>query len=128
MRAVQMSRAKAFALGASLLILHKVESYFAGEFDVDPSYAAVARMLADPHNVFVALVVTLGLIFVLVYLSAVGGRKRLLVFILAGLLFSHEIHHLIRSVIQSSYYPGTVTGTLCFLYSIFYWRNLFSRQ
>lgn len=117
-----------FAIGALLIIVHKIESYLTGEYLMDPAYGIIATLLSEEKNVYIALILLLFTIFLFIYLVSLGTKFAHIVFIIAGILFTHEIHHLIRSFIYSTYYPGTATGLVCFFFSFFYWKCLLSKK
>lgn len=113
-----------FFIGSVLMVVHKVESLWQGEYLIDPNYAAMASYLADPKHALVALIVTLVMNYAIVLGMSHRGRGPLVVFGVAAVIYTHEIHHFVRSVFRGEYYPGTATGVVVVLLSVVFWREL----
>ena len=113
-----------FFIGSVLMVVHKLESLWQGEYLIDPNYAAMAGYLAEPKYALVALIVTLVMNYALVLGMSHGGRGPLVVFGVAAVVYSHEIHHFVRSLVRGGYYPGTATGVVVAAFSVVFWREL----
>jgi hypothetical protein len=97
-----------------LMTVHKVESYYFGEFEVCPVYLTVGKsweknVRRAGFEVFVSAF--LGGMFLLA-LALRGAPWPLLlmsVWLAQGL---HEIHHLAKTLVRRRYYPGLVSALL----------------
>ena len=60
----------------------------------------------------------------LLFLLFRENRLGLLLMTLYGLVFFIELHHPIKGLLASRYYPGMITAMLYPIFGIFYWKQI----
>jgi dolichyl-phosphate-mannose--protein O-mannosyl transferase len=125
-----------FLAGAILEILHMpLELWF---FGLDHSVYKDAKNVfdfiqnklgsfaANSDESFIFLVGLFGICWLFTtYLMLRGKKCQLIIVILFSMLFISEIHHFVRSIMQMSYYPGTLIGlVICILGIILFKESL----
>ena len=100
-----------FLASAVLMALHKVESFWFGEFDQCPVY--VSQPVENPRKaVFLAFCpIFIGMLFfaVLAFMGPPWHLILLAVWLGQGL---HELHHTAKSLARGRLYPGLITSVL----------------
>ncbi len=109
----------AFLVSVTLMLVHKIESYFFKEYDRCPVYLGVERS-SRAGNVrqtqFVVFVSTFLLMMYVVVLVMSGPPWPLLlitVWLAQGL---HEIHHGAKTLVERRYYPGVISSLVFVLH------------
>jgi len=105
------------ALFISIIIiaLHKVESYYAEEYNHCPVYLTQGRSNWAQNNrqaIFLAFVCTFLVLTMGIYFAIKGQPWTMLIPIIWLAQGLHEQHHLAKSFAQRGYYPGTITSLL----------------
>ena len=94
-------------------MLTSIEEFYMLRGKLDGYYA-----LFDAANQGIASVLLITIVFtfisLMLYGALLGGRARLAVVGLFGLMGAGEIHHAIESIVEMNYDPGVIT---CFAYS-----------
>ncbi len=108
-----------FLVSIFVLIAHKVESYFWGEYDACPVYRTLGEgAKANPRQQTFLTAIPLMMIGLLLVAMVMRGSPWVLLFFLIwagqGL---HEWHHLAKTLAARRYYPGLFTG-LAFVGSV----------
>ncbi|EKD62037.1 MAG: hypothetical protein ACD_52C00322G0004 [uncultured bacterium] len=125
-----------FLVGAILEILHMPLELWL--FGLDHSVYSDARAVFDfmqeklsyfssnSDESFIILIGMFGFFWLLTtYLMLNGKKWQLVVVIFFSLLFISEVHHLIRSIIKTSYYPGTLIGlVICIIGIVIFIESL----
>jgi hypothetical protein len=103
-----------FLASIVVMILHKVESYGAGEFDVCPTYLNTERKFGGNVRkaMFLSFVPTFLGMLVVTYLAFVGPPWHLLLLTVWLAQGVHELHHSAKSAARGRLYPGVFTSVL----------------
>ncbi|MBS3148564.1 HXXEE domain-containing protein [Candidatus Woesearchaeota archaeon] len=115
-----------FLISIPLFVVHGLEEYWTGFYNVDPIFKIVFNSFGT-MNLFQALFllfqIMLWALFIFSYLIL---RKKWLIGLMAilGVVFIFEIHHLIEAVILRAYYPGSISALLFPIIGFFYWKEL----
>lgn len=102
-------------LSVGVMILHKIECYFAHEYDACPVYLNLERApfaKSRRQALFVSFVVPFLVLLLLIYAVASGAPWHWLaigVWLGQGL---HELHHVARSASRRRRYPGAATAAV----------------
>mgnify|MGYP001231449923 CR=1 FL=1 len=96
-----------------LMILHKVESYYTNEWDVDPIYTKLSR---TKSSLFIVFVGTFLLMNMLVVCLIVDPNWRYFFLSIWGAQLITEIHHVSKAVARNKYYSGAYSGFALALY------------
>jgi len=104
-----------FLASVVLMALHKVESFWRGEYDQCPVYVSQAQSPSwqNPRKaVFLAFVpIFIGMLLV-AYLAFLGPPWHLIILTVWLAQGAHELHHLAKSLARGRLYPGLVTSVL----------------
>lgn len=104
-----------FFASVVLMVLHKVESYWFGEFDQCPVYAssATSSFADNPRKaVFMTFVPTFLGMLIFAFLAFLGPPWHLITLTVWLGQGAHELHHLAKSAARGRLYPGIVTSVL----------------
>ena len=115
--AAPLSPGLRLAFLASLLLMaaHKVESFYAGEYDVCPVYltSGQAEWARNPRKIFfLAFVPVFVGMTLVVYLAMLGPPWHLLIVTIWLAQGAHELHHTAKSLARRRVYPGLLTSVL----------------
>lgn len=106
-----------FALLIPVFIVHGLEEYFTGLYNVDSFY----QSFSNPKAVFVIIVLILANTSLVVSYLLIRKNKWLLgLSFLLGILLIYELSHLYRAVMVGGYYPGLYTALLFPIIGYFY--------
>ena len=114
-----------FLLSLLLIYAHGVEEIINGFQYSDSFMVYGANLLNTTPEIFywVSHLVwwtSLPLLFLLFRENRLG----LLLMTLYGLVFFIELHHPIKGLLASRYYPGMITAMLYPIFGIFYWKQI----
>ncbi len=110
-----------FALLIPIFIIHGLEEYFTGLYNVDSFY----QSFSNPKTVFVIVVLILANISVIIsYLLIRKNKYVLILSLLLGILLLYELTHIYRAIMIGGYYPGLITAIPILILGIFFWREL----
>ena len=94
--------------------LHMVEQLFMGIdelYEIQRISATYHSLFDDPNYATVLLVAIVGtIVLLLAYGLLLGGRRQLLAVGFFGLVAVGEVHHLVSSLVNLAYSPGTLTA------------------
>ena len=113
----------AFLVSIGVMVLHKLESYLTGEYEVCPVYVTNGeqRWARDARQaMFVSFVGTFLVLIIALALVMRGGYWPLLLLSVWMAQGVHEWHHLAKSLAAGRYYPGSVTS-LFYVLSVVLW-------
>jgi hypothetical protein len=105
---------RVFLASIVVMILHKAESYWAGEFDVCPTYLNTEKRFGGSTRkaMFLSFVPTFLGMLVVTYLAFVGPPWHLLLLTVWLAQGVHELHHSAKSAARGRPYPGVFTSVL----------------
>lgn len=120
-----------FLISLPIFILHGLEEYFTDFFVTDSSWLLVYRPF---QGIFQSGAVFIGfqlIVWLLLFISYRLVRKGKLVSLLVigwSIIFVLELQHLIMSVLNQSYYPGTITAVALVVIGGLFWKNLYQTR
>lgn len=111
-----------YVFSIPLFIIHVIEEYVTLYYPT--LFGITYRMKNLPMEKFITIetVVITGMIT-----AAYLLKKKLIplpLMILPGLFYLYQYEHISHTIKLHSYYPGTVTGIILFLFGIWYWKEL----
>ena len=110
-----------------LMVIHKIECFFTGEYLVAPFFKWIQGYVHSiPEAIFFTFIFWFFLLMIVVILLLRGGLWPLILLSLYGLMFAVEFHHILRSVESRAYYSGSFSAVAFILWGIPYWRELIS--
>ena len=113
------------ALCIVLFLLHGLEEWFSGFYDVDPTFGLAARLApSKAASVFVGSQIALWVMLVVFYILLLGAKWRLRALVLFGLVVTFEVEHVVLALVKRAYYPGAVTSTLFIPLAVLFWMEL----
>lgn len=113
------------AICIALFVLHGIEEWFSGFYDVDPTFGLAARFApSKAAAVFVGAQLIVWVMLVVFYVLLLGAKWRLRALALFGLVVTFEIEHLVAALVKREYYPGSVTSALFVPMAALFWIEL----
>lgn len=118
---------KIFLISIPLFIAHGLEEYFTGFYDIDGFSRFVfgpLNSMPTPQATFLLFQILLWLFLLTSFLLLVGGKWKLRLMFVLGLVFLFEIHHLVKAIYWQRYYPGVITEIPFLIVGYFFWKEL----
>ena len=116
-----------FLLSIPLFITHGLEEYFTGFFNIDPIFKFVFQYFENMtvfQATFLLFQIMLWLFLITFFFLILGGKWPLRLMVILGVVLIFELHHIIRTIVEWSYYPGTITALLFPILAFFFWKEL----
>lgn len=114
-------------LGVLLNILHGIEVSQTHFFISNPNFYPYTKSFSTiPEAVYYVQHGLLYSFLVIFFFFILGGKWRMVPFILFGILLISETHHFFRNIFSLSYQSGMITSGLFILMSYFYIKQLIS--
>ncbi len=118
-----------FGLSIPLFIAHGVEEFATRFYDTDAWGQAIFgdlfSNLSTPGATFVTFQIMLWLLLIVSALLLTGEKWRFRMLAVVGLVYIFELHHIIKAVMLSGYYPGLITSLGFPIIAYFFWREWF---
>jgi hypothetical protein len=118
---------KLFSIIVLLSILHGLEEYFTGFYEIDPQFLYIFNPLFSmsiQQATFLLFQVLFWLILILFALLISSEKMRIRLMVIPGVIVFYEVHHIIEAFISGSYYPGLVTAIILPILGVFFWKEL----
>jgi len=116
-----------FLISIALFILHGLEEYFTGFYDVDNFFQIVFKSLIGmeiSQSLFLLFQIAFWSILIISYFLIFKRDCILSLLTVLGAIIIFEIHHLIKMVAMWAYYPGSVMALFFPILGYFYWKEL----
>ena len=116
-----------FLLSIPLFVIHGLEEYFTGFYNIDPMFKFVFQYFENVpvfEATFLLFQIMLWLLLIVAFFLILGGKWPLRLMIIFGFVLIFEIHHIIRAVVEWGYYPGTITALLFPILAFFFLKEL----
>lgn len=116
-----------FVLASLFLVLHGIEEYLTGFYNVDPIFGFLfspLKTMSVPQSTFFVFQICLFLALIMLFLASSGGKAVRVVYGVIGFFLFFEIHHVVEALIRGGYYPGLITAIVLPIIGIFYWKEL----
>lgn len=116
-----------FGLSIPLFVLHGIEEYRAGFYQVDELYQFVFRPFLEMQGsqaTFIVFQIMFWFLLSTSFLLIASERWRLGTMIIIGLVYILELEHIWKTVISWSYYPGLITALPLYVVGFFLWKEL----
>ena len=116
-----------FLISIPLVIAHGLEEYFTGFYNVDSIFHFMFRYFQNMsifQATFLLFQIMLWFLLVISYLVLIRGKWLLSLMTFLGLIYIFEIHHLIKSLVSWTYYPGAITALLFPVIGFLFWKEL----
>lgn len=116
-----------FGGSALLLILHGIEEYFTGFYEVDVQFRFLFKPLFEmsvDQATFLLFQILLGIALLLLFLFTLSEQWRVRLLVIPGFFLFYEIHHIIMALGEGGYYPGLITSIFLPILGYFYWQEL----
>lgn len=118
---------KLIGLSIPLFISHGTEEYLTGFYHTDPFSLFVFSYFKDLPSLqatFFLFQIMIALLLIISFLLLLGDKWRLRLLFVFGSVFIFELHHLIKAILVSGYYPGLYTAFGIYILGFFYWKEL----
>ncbi|MBI4120916.1 MAG: HXXEE domain-containing protein, partial [Parcubacteria group bacterium] len=115
-----------FYISIPVFIVHGVEEYFYGFYDIDPIFQFFFKyfdVMTTPQAVFLVFQIMLWLTLVVFALSVMNQKWQLWLMVFLGLIYVFEAHHFVEAIRFGGYYPGVVTATAFLVIGFFFWKE-----
>ncbi|KKW22594.1 MAG: hypothetical protein A2W52_02485 [Candidatus Taylorbacteria bacterium RIFCSPHIGHO2_02_49_25] len=116
-----------FGLSIPLFILHGIEEYRTGFYNVDKLYQFIFRPFSEMSGnqvMFITFQIMLWLLLVVSFLLVASERWRLRMIAVLGVVYILELQHIWKAVVSWSYHPGLITALAFPVIGFFFWREL----
>lgn len=113
-----------FLLLIVLFVIHGLEEYFTGFYEIDWSYRFIFGSLSDIPQVFLLYQLGLWLLLLLTFLLLKRGKRITWLLVAMGIVSILELQHVYAALTQGSYYPGLITSLLFPVVAVYYWKEL----
>ena len=114
-----------FGLSIPFFIIHGVEEYWFGFYDVYPLFHSTATIFqTTPQGIFLVFQIMWWLMLLMVFLTSLGGEWQLIPMTMLGLIYLYELNHPFGALFQGSYYPGLLTSLPFPIIAFLFWREL----
>ncbi len=116
-----------FLSSVVLFIVHGLEEYFTGFYNVDRSFRFLFQSVESMGSFqasFLIFQIMLWVLLILSYLLVFKKSLLLPLLTIPALVFIWETHHLFMVLLSWSYYSGSITATLFPILGFFYRREL----
>lgn len=116
-----------FVISIPVFIVHGLEEFFNGFYNVDWSFKFVFGFLnamTVPQATFLVFQIMLWLAFVIFAFLIASEKWRLRLMILPGIIYIFEFHHIWKTLEGWSYYPGVITAIAFPFIAFFFWKEL----
>ena len=116
-----------FLFGLSLLLIaaHGIEEVSTGFLYQDSFVSFFSELFATKIELFYwSFHIMWWLILIVAYLLLLGGGWALIPLSLFGIVFFFEIHHVLKAIQTTGYYPGVISAFFYPILGIFYWKEV----
>ncbi len=117
-----------FAISVPIFIVHGIEEYLTGFYNINPLSKFVFQTfdkMPNPQAVFLLFQIMTSLLLVTSFILIAKERWLLWVMIVPGLFYIFEIHHIIEAFMIRNYYPGLITALAFPIIAFLFWKELF---
>lgn len=115
-----------FIASIPVFILHGIEEYLTGFFQIDPIFLWVFQPILGMPTEQASFIVFQIMVWVLLIVSALllqGNRWHRRLLLIPGVLYILEAQHLIEAAWRQGYYPGSLTAIVFPILAFFFWRE-----
>ena len=116
-----------FSIIVLLFILHGLEEYFTGFYEVNRQFLYVFNPLFSmsvQQATFLLFQISLWSTLIFFALLITSEKWRIRLMIIPGVIVFYEVHHIIEAFIIGGYYPGLITAVILPILGIFFWKEL----
>ena len=116
-----------FMLSIFLFIIHGLEEYFTGFYDIDNIFKFIFQVFENMsifQATFLLFQIMIWILLIISYLLIFKKDWTLTLLTIPAVVFIFEIHHLLKLVISWEYYPGSITAIFFPILGFFYWKEL----
>lgn len=115
-----------FGLSIPLFIIHGLEEYFKGFYNIDSQVKFMFGPFLNMNNLQSSfLLFQIMLWFLLIVSFLLLKRKGMWgLFTLMGLVYIYELYHFVKAIESGGYYPGVVSAIGFPIIDFFYWKEL----
>ncbi len=118
---------KLFLLSIPLFIVHGIEEYLTGFYNVDD--ILFGHLSPDISQSAFAIFQVLWWIFLITIYKLSKSKYGFNLMIFVGLIYIFELHHLIHALfIEKAYYPGVITAIGFPIFTLFFWKELIKNR
>ena len=118
---------KFFLISIVLFIIHGLEEYFTGFYDVDPIFKyffGPFERMSNLQALFLLFQIMLWLLLIISLLLIASKKWQLSLMIIPGLVYIFELHHIYKAVTVGGYYPGLITALAFPFIAFYFWKEL----
>ena len=115
-----------FFLSIPIFIVHGIEEYVMGFTKIDPIFRFIFQpvlSMSTDQGTFLVFQIMLWLLLIVSALLLLGEKWQRRLFIIPGIFYIVEVHHLIETIMRQSYYPGSLTAIAFPVLAFFFWKE-----
>jgi hypothetical protein len=115
-----------FAASIPVFILHGIEEYFTGFYNLDKLDEWIFGLLpfVSIHQaMFATFQIMFWLLLIVSLLLLLNERAQFYILGLAGVIYVFELHHPIKALLTGGYYPGLITSLVFPIIAFLFWKE-----
>jgi len=116
-----------FGVSIIAFIVHGLEEYFTGFYDIDPIFGWVFNIFSTmsvPQATFLLFQIMFWLALTVLFIAITSDKWRLRLMVISGLIYILELHHFAQAISREGYSPGLISAFIFPIIGFFYWREL----
>lgn len=120
-----------FYISIPLFIIHGLEEFFTGFYEVDWSTKLVFGFLYEmsvPQATFLVFQIMLWLALIVLAFLVASEKWRLRMMFLPGIIFIVELHHPWSAASSLGYYPGLISSIPLLIVGFLFWKELLTKN
>jgi hypothetical protein len=124
-----MSTRTIFGISIPLFILHGMEEYFNGFYNIDSHLQFIFKpffIISNYQTSFLIFQISFWVLLILIFI--IVKKPPLWLTVIIGLIYFYELQHIIKAVEVGGYYPGLITALAFPIIAIFYWQTLIKQD